>query len=343
MLGKHTAHPGTTGHTAPGRAQIPAARTRSAKRRRSSVGAWWLYGAAFVCGLLLFVGPEKVDLRSLDRAWDLGHIPAFGLFAYLLVTRRAQMAQQSFGRQLLVCLLVILPASCLIEIMQAAIGRTFSLHDITKNLVGTAVALIFFSPARATLRKETIGCLRIAAIAALLIETTPVAVALIDETFARRNFPVLSDFETPFERDRWSDRQDLHIDRHIKNQGAASLRIGLQPLIYSGARIGYFPRDWRGFKVLSVDLYNPDSDPMRLTVRVNDKAHNQRGYDFHDRFNRTYILEQGWHTIAIPIEDIRLAPRDRTMDLHDMSDFMVFTALLSGPRALYLDNLHLRP
>ena len=322
---------------------MPAARTRGAERHRPGIEAWWLYGAAFACGVLLFVGPGKADMRSLDRVWDLGHIPAFGLFAYLLVTRRAQMVQQSFGRQLLVCLLVILPASCLIEIMQAAIGRTFSLHDIIKNLIGTVVALIFFSPARATLRKKTIGCLRIAAIAALLIATTPVAIALIDETFARRNFPVLSDFETPFERDRWSDRQDLRIDRQIKSQGAASLRIGLQPLVYSGARIGYFPRDWRGFKLLSVDLYNPDSDPIQLTVRVNDKAHNQRGHHFHDRFNRTYILEQGWRTIAIPIEDIRLAPRSRTMDLHDMSDFMVFTALLSGPRTLYLDNLHLRP
>ena len=91
----------------------------------------------------------------------------------------------------------------------------------------------------------------------------------------------------------------------------------------------------------SVDGKAPEPEPIDLTCRVNDTAHNHRGYHYEDRFNRTYHLNPGWQTITIPLEEIRNAPRQRPMQMEAIDNFAIFAIRLTRPRTIYIDNVRL--
>ena len=82
---------------------------------------------------------------------------------------------------------------------------------------------------------------------------------------------------------------------------------------------------------------------MDLTCRVNDTGHERRGNRYEDRFNRTYRLNPGWQTIAIPLEEIRGAPKERPMQMEAIDNVMLFAIRLPRPRTIYIDNVRLVP
>jgi len=300
-----------------------------------------LWAAVTLCAALFFLGDGQYGLRSLNRLWDLGHIPAFGLFAYMLVTRWKRLAASRFGTQLLVVLGGMALLGLGIELVQLRIGRMFSWLDLRKNMIGAAMGLLCCAPAAKELPKALHWGLKFVFIALVLWEAAPVGRALFDEIAARRQFPLLCGLETPFERERWSGDGRYFVQHQVYSQGRASLGVVLGTDTYSGVALSYFPRDWRGYTFLSIDVFNPDPEPLDLTCRVNDTAHNHRGYHYEDRFNRTYHLNPGWQTIAIPLEEIRNAPRQRPMQMAAIDNFAIFAIRLPRPRTIYIDNVRL--
>lgn len=310
---------------------------------RSRAAAFLLWATAFFCIVLLFVGDGKFGVRSLDRIWDLGHLPAFGLFAYLLVTRWKNLARRPFAQRLLMALAMIAASGWSIEMLQLLVGRTFSWLDLRKDLLGAATAIVFWAPARQHLAQRALLGFKILLLGLVLWEAAAAGRALVDEAVAWRQFPLLSGLETPFERDRWSGNAGFFIDRRMHSQGETALRVELGTDIYSGVGMDYFPRDWRHHGFLCIDLFNPEPEPIALTCRVNDTAHNRRGYRYEDRFNRTYHLNPGWQTLEIPLEDIRSGPRERAMQMDQINGFMLFAERLPRPRTIYIDNVRLQP
>jgi hypothetical protein len=69
----------------------------------------------------------------------------------------------------------------------------------------------------------------------------PLAVAITDEWIAKNQFPVLADFETPFEIYRWVGGTAFDIDNGISYHGGSSLKIQLNTSKYSGVALKYFP------------------------------------------------------------------------------------------------------
>lgn len=310
---------------------------------RSRTAAFLLWATAVFCIVLLFAGDGKFGVRSLDRLWDLGHLPAFGLFAYLLVTRWKNLARRPFPQRLLMALAVIAASGLAIEMLQLLVGRTFSWLDLRKDLLGAATAIVFWTPARQHLAQRTSLGFKLLLIGWVLWEAASAGRALVDEALAWRQFPLLSGLETPFERDRWSGNAGFFIDRRIHSQGETALRVELGTDVYSGVGMDYFPRDWRHHGFLCIDLFNPEPEPIALTCRVNDTAHNRSGNRYEDRFNRIFHLTAGWQTIAIPLEEIRTAPQERAMQMDAIDNFMLFAIRLPRPRIIYIDNVRLEP
>ena len=73
----------------------------------------------------------------------------------------------------------------------------------------------------------------------------PVYQSLDDEWVARKQFPVLADFETPFEQTRFSDVHQVQREQNIVRHGRYALRVQLSTVHYSGISLFYFPHDWR--------------------------------------------------------------------------------------------------
>jgi hypothetical protein len=71
-----------------------------------------------------------------------------------------------------------------------------------------------------------------------------------------------------------------------------------------------------------LDLTNPDSRPLTLTVRVHDRAHDNRASD---RFNRTFTIPGATRqTVSFALADIERAPLGRTLDLSRVAGLILF-------------------
>lgn len=300
-----------------------------------------LTGFGLICAVLLFFGgADLVDTRSFRRAWDLGHIAAFAAWSLLLV-RRPRLAGMNWTQQALRIMSFTLVVGGAVEVIQGLFGRYPGWDDLGRDFIGSLLVLGFLTPARLPLACWRRLTVQVAASGLLVLALMPLARALADEWAAWRAFPVLADFEAPFELDRWSGNAGLSIDGHIFVSGRQSLRIDLNTAKYSGAVLNYGPGDWRGWCWIAFSIFNPDAQPIRLVCKINDRRHDITGYRYADRFNRRIDISPGWHRVRIPLDDVRRAPADREMDLGRITEFNLFAVRLPHPRTIYMDRLSL--
>jgi hypothetical protein len=114
----------------------------------------------------------------------------------------------------------------------------------------------------------------------------------------------------------------------------------LPPGRYPGFELSYFPRDWRGARVLRLLIVNPEPAPLELNVRVDDAQ-----YDYHldlaDRYDRAFPLLPGANRIEIPLSDVAAAPRGRRFDLGRVRTLLVYAVDLGQPREIIVGPIEL--
>lgn len=174
--------------------------------------------------------------------------------------------------------------------------------DLFRNLIGAGIAICFLLPLKRSLPKNLV--FKTMLVLLVVVQIYPVAIALIDEHHARRDFPILSNFQTPFQRHRWTGDAGTTIDNDVVHPGNRAMRADLTTQKYSGVALTYFPGDWQGHKLFQFRIYNPSTDAIRITCRIHDKKHTQGVQRYRDRFNQTQSLSQGWNTITISLEAI---------------------------------------
>jgi hypothetical protein len=97
--------------------------------------------------------------------------------------------------------------------------------------------------------------------------------------------------------------------------------------------------DWTRFKTLVIDVQNPASEPLNLGVRVHDRRHNRQ---FQDRYNRRFDLKPGERrTLRIALDEIQRGPRNRLMNLKQISDITLFKGEKTGSRQLRIHDIRL--
>jgi len=203
------------------------------------------------------------------------------------------------------------------------------------------VTLSWFSPSSKVLPERVRRVARTVAATLLLVACLPLAVALSDEGIARFQFPVLSDFETPFEAGRWNGDARFSVDRSVARHGKASLRVDMDTSLYSGVALVYFPRNWRGYHFLTMDVRNPSPEEVDITCRIHDLRHEEGEQRFEDRYNKLFHLRSGWNQIRIGLEEVARAPVGRTLDLGTIRVVGIFATKLPTPRTIFLDHIHL--
>jgi len=290
--------------------------------------------------LLFWGGPEYHAPRSIKALWDLGHILYFALATYLLLGWRPLKELAPTWRWVM-----ILGFTCLvgvqIEIMQYGTQRTPDMGDVVRDLTG-AVLMLSFGPDHGQVRSRSLRRgLQGLALILLLLQLWPVATALTDEAIARRQFPLLSGFETPLEAQRWKGDARFDITADPTSDSGRVLRLDLSPGTYSGLHLKYFDGDWRGYRSLSLRLYNPEAQPLRIICRIHDLAHEAGEQDFDDRFNSRFLLRQGWNELKIELSEVAAAPKTRPLDLSRIVNLGLFAVALKRPRSLYLDDVRL--
>ena len=290
--------------------------------------------------IILLLGVLPLFFIDLDR-W-IGNIPSevhsfahagfFGMLALLLLAM-PWVRDRRYPVRAARVLLIVLLIGMIIELIQPLFGRSAGFQDIRQNLAGAAAAVSLYAPS-GTQRRLLMG------VAAVLVtlELAGPGIGLWDRTLAQMQFPVLGEFETRFEHRRWSSGAP---NETVTRAGARSLRIELEPGRYAGATLRRSFGDWSGYAYLEMSLYNPDVEALPITVSIRDHEHFRRGGEYHDRFNGQFDLQHGWNDLRISVAGIRDAPAERTLDLADLSEMVIFTANLEQHRVLYLDRVRL--
>lgn len=317
---------------------MPASRSRLTLYGLLALLAVFLLATYF----LFAGGPDHRSIRSLKALWDLGHVAYFALLVFLLADID-WIKRQALLWQWLGLLMFSLAFGTLIEVLQYDTERTPDMADIARDLTGSLLVLAFYPPFLRQVKQLWRTVTRLMVSLLLIFQLQPLMIALTDEAIARYQFPLLSDFSTPFELERWDGAAGMEIINLDATPAGHRLKISLGTEQYSGVGMKYPVADWRGYKTVNLSIFQPDDEPLSITIRIHDAAHEAGAdpYRYNDRFNRRYALVKGWNEIQIALAEVASALSARRMDLSRIMDISLFSVALAKPRVIYLDKIYL--
>ncbi|WP_372987103.1 succinyl-CoA synthetase subunit beta [Marinobacter sp.] len=293
-------------------------------------------GVAGVAPLLFIGGPDWASGPFYRAVWNLGHI---GLFA--LLTFALKPWQWLAGWRLwLATTAAVLLLGILIELLQSGTDRQADWHDILRNLLGVWLVLAWrpvFS--RNTGVDARSWFLPVVTVILLLFELGATGTVAARQWQISHQLPLLYDFRNGNPAPFWSGSL-VPSDRYTANQ-PQSLKVELGTETYSGISLDNLPADWRGYRQLTITLFNPDQEPLTLILRINDVTHDRGDNAYGDRFNTRLVLAPGANTFTINLDEVRNAPASRTMDMANIRRLGLFAVRLPAPRTVYLLDLRL--
>ncbi len=298
--------------------------------------------AVFILFLLanyfLFFGSGSVDLsRSLKALWNLGHVVYFA-FITLIFLQFTAIRTKSYASIVLWVVLLSTVLGFLIEILQYGTARNADILDVLHDVLGSLLILAFYKPIQ-PIKAKSILWFRCVVSIITLWALWPFTIALYDEINAQRSFPVLADFSSSLELDRWHGNTTFKLKK-LNEDYPHTLQVTFDTENSSSIGLEYFPKDWSAYQYLNLNVYNPKQKPLKLVLRVHDHQH-KPNYIYNDRFNKRLNIAYGWSHLKIPLYEIKYAPRGREMDLTRVENVSIFTSRLAKPEVLYLDSVYL--
>jgi hypothetical protein len=305
------------------------------------VGAVWLLG-----GL-----PKPADTMFWNSIYDAGHAPLFGFVALCVLSLIRIVLPNMPGPKLyLFAFATTTILGAVTELAQFFSVRDADAGDFIRNAAGAAAFLAF----RAALEKRPGGGLAISSRVArtallasasilMLAVFAPVAVRVADYRERDRNFPILCEFES-----RW--------ERTFIQPVSAGLEQGLLPAAFgedAGRRSGRwtlysrpwpglalrepFP-DWTGYRALRFEVWSDLDEPVDMTLRAEDRRHDP-GAD--DRARIRFTVEPGWNEIRVDLDRLRDAPPSRALDMDEVALVMIYARSPEEPFTLWIDSVRL--
>lgn len=151
---------------------------------------------------------------------------------------------------------------------------------------------------------------------------------------------ILFDFESEAELDRfhWKCHTLFSLSSENVTHGEKSLRLELYPSSYPGLSPKLSVNDWRGYKAVFFDVYNPEDKSVSLAVRIDDKKEHP---DYKDRYNKSFILKPGLNHMNIPLDSLITSGTQRILDVKNIYRFLIFMSHPPKKFVLYLDYIRL--
>jgi hypothetical protein len=237
------------------------------------------------------------------------------------------------------------------EVMQRFLGRSFQYSDILNDIIGGYAGLFIAqiqllsntAKSRKVEHKFSKQLTYIFLVLMLsLYSGRSFIKAAINEYNLRTDFPIMSDFETPFERDRWrANRVKTEIGDTYAKSGSKGMKVTFLPATYPSINLRDFITDWTDFQSLRISIFNPKNHTIKIVLKIDDHIHHHRGYRFEDRFNMTFNIDQGWNDLSIPLNDIRNAPNNRMMAMNEIFSVSLFMIRVKQPKTIYIDDVYL--
>src|SRR5579862_1315972 len=152
---------------------------------------------------------------------------------------------------------------------------------------------------------------------------------------------LIAGFEDPTDLAEWRT-QAASIQRVEKNatQGRYALQLTLLAGEYPGLRL---PRGspllagWEGYDFARLDVFNPQPQPILLTVRVDDL----QSINFASRCNEDFMMRPGQNTIELPLRRLQTSDHKRNLNVSHLKQLTIFASNIESPVVFFLDNFRL--
>jgi VanZ family protein len=288
-----------------------------------------------VASALLFVPLPMAATYAGRTIENAGHMPLFFLGTLFVISILQRNPQLNVARMYALAGSIGAGAGFLSEVIQKPLHRDASWEDVFADAVGAlcAVALHAAFTRRLQLRRPVRIAALIVGLACITIYVAPILNMSRAYIYRNAQFPVLASFQSDTEL-FWI--VGYGVRREIRDR---ALDVVFQASEFPGVSFHEPVRDWRRFKTLAIDVENPATEALKLTVRVHDIGH---GRYYTDRFNRSFTLAAGERRmLRIPLEDVRQAPRNRLMNMAQISDVTVFRSRTEGSRQMRLHGMRL--
>jgi len=97
-------------------------------------------------------------------------------------------------------------------------------------------------------------------------------------------------------------------------------------------------KNWRGYKALCFDIYNPENETLSIALRIDDR----KDYpNYEDRYNKGFILEPGMNHMSIPLDSLVTSGKDRKLNLKKIYRIFIFMTRPEKRVVLYMDYIRL--
>ena len=106
---------------------------------------------------------------------------------------------------------------------------------------------------------------------------------------------------------------------------------------YSGLVIEPYP-DWRGYTALRFSILTLGHTPRRVTLRIDDVAHNGQ---YSDRFNRVFEIDSSVSEFVIPLSEISALENGRRLRLDAVRSMIFFMVNTDGSEKIIIDDIRL--
>ncbi len=290
--------------------------------------------------LVFFYKTDLTQYRIAQQVWNLGHVLLFMGLSLLACKTLVQSLRLSVYSQFILFSGAALLLGILIEYLQTFTGRDQSGYDVLLDLVGASIGFVLFSETLQSTKRFVRLSFYLMVTLFTLFALIPMLNVVLDDLSQKQSFPFLTENKTTREFSRF---KRLNTKLALVNNGQVNsdlklLRITFMPADNSTVSLEYFNQDWRGYKYLNFRVFNPDLKTT-LNIRIHDQRHEQKGYQYRDRFNRQLQLLSGWNDIRISLADIKKAPFKREMNMQKLRSLMFFKVHLHKSSNLFFSPI----
>jgi len=294
--------------------------------------------------VLLFTDQLFDGYSRLERAiWNSGHFIFFALSVWFLLTH-FKLKKYNWKNMLGISLLFSFLMGSSIELIQYFIGRDMDRGDLIADISGGFFGFLLVSSTCLNAKKYQIRRYIYIAMGGLFfIGFYPVIYILQDNFRMQSNFPILADFESSDELQRWdyTNIVDFRISDNKVTRGNHSLYVEFGLAQYPQISLQHFPSNWSKYDFLNIDIYNIQKNTINIVLKIYDRLHRDRGSNLSDRYNQVFNLKPGWNKLRVSLDDIQHAPASRLMDVNDIALVSLFLIAPEVNVSFYIDDIHL--
>ncbi len=279
--------------------------------------------------------------QLVGQLMDLGHFFAFAVIALLF---RYQWHRLGMRRSLSLALALSVLLAILLELVQPWFDRQLAWSDFINGMLGASLALLgywlWYCQSRYSLRVMH-GLL---ALLLLLWIAMPMLMSLYGIWWKQSHFPQLAEFDSEVELRLWQAYGEANgvqtrasLSTQGRSSGCCSLKVVSVSGVWSGVNYHAEGMDWRGYKRIAVDVYNP-GEAFSLRFRLDDGRAAEK---LDQRYEGTLHIQPGMNLLSVDFSTISQAVSGKPFDFGHINRVLFYIAKDDQSRLFYLDNIRL--